>query len=192
MAIAMLIAASASHAQDSDPLQAITRCFDGGEFHAESKDRRTAANPYRTVNTAAGPRQVSVADGYRLLIHRSSKEPLVNLKIERSAPGKFADDRATILLELARVAASKPSHPIAIESSTQNGIEIAGLNNPALGTPGVISMYQLFDAASGTIATAYILNQASAEREFSDDASYGVLRDRFIGKLSACMAHPPQ
>lgn len=195
MASALLIAASCSQAQDqgSDPLRAITRCFSGGEFHAESTERRTAASPFRTVDTAAGPRQVSVADGYRLMIYRSSKQPLVNLKIERSVEGKFDDDRAAILLQLARLAdSSKPPNAVIAEHSTQNGIAIAAVNNRAIGTPGVISMLQLFDAASGTIATAYILNQAAAVREYTDEDSYRVLRDRFIGTLSACMAHAPQ
>jgi hypothetical protein len=195
MASALLIAASCSQAQDhgSDPLRAMTRCFSGGEFHAESTERRTAASPFRTVDTTAGPRQVSVADGYRLMIYRSSKQPLVNLKIERSMEGKFDDDRAAIMLQLARLAdSSKPPNAVIVEHSTQNGIAIAALNNRAIGTPGVVSMLQLFDAASGTIATAYILNQAPAVREYADEDTYRVLRDRFIGTLSACMAHAPQ
>jgi len=197
MAIALLIAASCSQAQaqdhDSDPLRAITGCFSGGEFHAESTERRTAASPFRTVDTAAGPRQISVADGYRLLIYRSSKQPLVNLKIERSVEGRFDDDRAATLAQLARLAdSSKPPNAVIVEHSTQNGIAIASLNNRAIGTAGVVSMLQLFDASSGTIATAYMLNQAPAVREYSDEDSYRVLRDRFIGTLSTCMAHAPQ
>lgn len=42
-------------------------------------------------------------------------------------------------------------------------------------------MLQLFDASSGTIATACMLNQALAVREYSDEDSYRVLRDRLIG-----------
>lgn len=195
LAIAMLIAASVSQAQDrsGDTLQGMTHCFSDGEFHAGSTNRRTAGTDSRIVNTAGGQRLVSVADGYSMMIFRRSKQPLVNLKIERSVAGKFDDDRAAIMLQLARLAdSSKPPHAIAIETSSLNGIAIAGLNNRPLVTPGVISIYQLFDAASETIATAYVLNQAPAEREFSDEAGYRALRDRFIGTLSACMAHAPQ
>lgn len=195
LAIAMLIAASCSQAQDrsSDPLRDLTRCFSGTEFHAASTDRRAATTAFRMVDTAAGPRQVSVADGYRMMIYRSSKEPLVNLKIERSVTGKFDDDRAAIMLQLARMAdSSKPPNAIPVETSTQNGIAIAALNNRAIGTPGVISIVELFDATSRTIATAYLLNQAPAVREYSDEASYRVLRDRFIDTLSACMAQARQ
>jgi hypothetical protein len=190
--LALLLAASTGQAQDrsSDPLQGLTHCFGGTEFRAVSTDRLPASVTSRTVESAKGPLPVSLADGYRMMIHRQSKDPLVNLKIERSVPGQFGADRAAILLQIDRLAATSNS-PQA-ERTEQDGIEVIGLNNPAIGTPNVISVYQLFDAATGTIATAYILNQATAVREYGSQAAYDALRDRFIGTLRRCMAHPPQ
>ncbi len=187
--LALLLAATTGHAQDrsADPLHGLTRCFTGTEFRAVSTDRLPASVTSRAVETAKGPLRVSLADGYRMMIHRQSMEPLVNLKIERSAPGTFDADRAAILLQMDRmVAASNGMHT---ERSEQDGIEVVGLNNPAIGTPNVISFYELFDPATGTVATAYILNQAPAVREYASQADYDALRGRFISALSGCMAH---
>jgi hypothetical protein len=46
-------------------------------------------------------------------------------------------------------------------------------------------MVQLFDAATGTIATAHAVNQQGPAREFNSAAEYAGLRDKFIGTLSA-------
>lgn len=186
LALGMAFAAPASHA---DALTGISHCFDKGEFHANSRDHRTAGSPWRDVRTANGPARVSVVDGYRLMVYRDSTEPLVNLKLERSADGQFAADRAAIASQMAAASAKSA---VRVENSTREGIDIVAINNPALGTPGVISMVTLFDAATATIATAYILNQAPAVREYKDQAAYDALRDRFVTALAVCMAHPPQ
>lgn len=192
LAFAWLLVASTGHAQDrtTDPLQGITRCIDSGELRAASKIRLPASITSRNVDATQGLTPVSLADGYRMMLYRNSSEPLVNLKIERSIAGKFDADRAAILAQMERISAgSKGPRQVAIERSTQDGIEVAGMNNSAIGTPGVISLYQLFDAPTETIATAYILNQAPAVREYKTQADYDALRDQFIGALSKCMAH---
>lgn len=181
-----------AHAQQrpTDPLNSATQCFKGGEFHYENKDRLPPNATTRTIEMAAGPAHVSTADGYRLMIFRQSKSPLVNLKIERSADGQFAADRATIIAQMEEIAGNvQPAHHMQVETSTRDGIAIAAINNPSIDrSPGIISMVTLFDAASNTIATAYMLNQRPPLREFANDADYVVLRERFIDALSACLA----
>jgi hypothetical protein len=188
LVLVLLAAASLGHAQDrsSDPLQGIVRCIGDGDFHAESRDRLPATVTARTVETGRGPMLVTTADGYRMMMHRAGKEPLVNLKIERSAAGKFDVDRKAIALQMEALAAESKAAP---QRSTQKGIEVVALENPASGTSGVRGMVTLFDARSGTIATAYMLSQAPAAREYVNDAAYKTLQDRFVGALSACMAH---
>jgi hypothetical protein len=193
LALLLTGASSVAQARESDPLQAVTRCIDSGEFHSPQKDRLPEGKTQRQVNTATGPMDVSLADGYRMMMFRQSREPFVNLKIERSAVGKFADDRNAIMQQLAKLSAgANPPGSVPPETATRQGIEIASLNNPAIGTAGVISFYTLFGGASGTIATAYILNQAPKTRDYADQAGYNALRDRFIDALTACMARPAQ
>jgi len=189
--LAMIVAAATTRAQDrsTDPLQRITQCFRGGEFHAEGTYRLSESVVSRQVDTATGPMRVSIDDGYRMMIYRKSTAPLVNLLIERSAAGQFASDREAISRHMAALAAgSPPPEKVNVEHSALHGIDIIAINKPAMETSGVISMVQLFDAATGTIATAHILNQQGPAREFTSAADYAVLRDRFIGALSACMA----
>jgi hypothetical protein len=106
-ALAMMIAAAATHAQDrsTDPLQRITQCFRGGEFHAECTYRLSESVVSRQVDTATGPMRVSIDDGYRMMVYRKSTAPLVNLLIERSAAGQFASDRDAIVRHMAALAA---------------------------------------------------------------------------------------
>lgn len=194
LAAALLMATAVTHAQDrnADPLQGLTQCFKGGEFHAEGTYRMSPSVVSRKVDTATGPLFVSIADGYRLMIYRKSTSPFVNLKIERSVEGQFGADRDAIVKQMATLAGGGgQAGPLRVENSTLNGIEIIAINKPAMETSGVISMYQLFDPRSGTIATAHVLNQEGPAREFNSEGDYAALRDKFIGTLSACMARKP-
>jgi len=190
--IAMSMATYGVSAQEApaDSLNAVTQCFTSGEFHYKYKDRWPPTAAFRTVPLQTGPVQVSVADGYRLMIYRRSSAPLVNLKIERSVPGHFAADRAAITTQMAEIVGNvKPPSNLRLETSAQDGIDILAINNPSIEqSPGVVSFYTLLDAGSGTIATAYMLNQPKTGRDYANDAEYAIVRDRFIGELSACMA----
>lgn len=190
-ALMVMLTANAQE-RSSDPLGPITECIQRDGFRYQKKDRLPVAARFRSVNTSAGPVQVSTADGYRLMLYRKSSSPLVNLKLERSADARFAADRAAITAQLtAMAAATKPPHQVRLETSALNGVEVLALNNPGIErAPGIISMYTLMDAASGTVATAYLLNQRPEIREYATDAEYAALRDRFIGLLSACMGTP--
>jgi hypothetical protein len=191
LALATCLATITVHAQDrtTDPLQGLTRCFNGGEFHAEGTYRLSPSVVSRRVDTASGPMQVSIDDGYQLMIYRNSTAPLVNLRIERSVPGQFGKDRDAIVSQMAALAdGSRPPEQFHVENSTQNGVDIVAINKPAIEASGYISMIELFHAGTGTIATVQVLNQQGPAREFNGEAQYAALRDRFVGVLSACMA----
>lgn len=191
LAIILLGTASGVYAQQrsSDPLNSATQCFSSGEFQYKNKDRLPATSKSRTIDLVTGPVQVSTADGYRLMIYRKSASPLVNLKIERSAEGQFATDRAAIIAQATEVADGAKPDKLQVETSTRDGIEVLAVNKPSIeSAPGIISMVVLLDAKSGTVATAYVMNQRKDIREFSNDAEYVAIRDRFINTLSTCLA----
>jgi len=196
LAIPLLVAALAAQAQDrtADPLAPLAQCINRSAFQFRQQDRLPAQVTTRSVKLATGEGQVSVADGYRLMLFHKSSLPFVNLKIERSAEGRFAADRDTIVAQLQQMAAnSKAPHLVSLETDTRQGVEVLGLNNPNITqSAGVISLYTLLQAASGTVATAYLLNQPADKREFATDAQYLVLRDQFIAALAACMADAAQ
>ncbi|MDO8039959.1 hypothetical protein [Janthinobacterium sp. SUN137] len=194
LAIPLLVAALAAQAQDrtADPLGPLAQCINRSEFQFRQQDRLPAHVTTRSVKLATGEGQVSTADGYRLMLFHKGSLPLVNLKIERSAAGRFAADRDTIVAQMQQMAAnSKAPQLVSLETDARQGVEVLGLNNPNVTqSAGIISLYTLLHAASGTVATAYLLNQPADKREFATDAQYQALRDQFISSLAACMADP--
>jgi len=188
--ILLLSFAAQGQERSNDPLGPLTRCVNRDGFHYEKRDRRPATATARSVPSARGDLSVSTADGYRLMVYRQSSSPLVNLKLERSAQGRFAEDQLAITAQMQYLSTTlKTARPVALESRTRQGIDILALNLPADDqASGVISMYTLFDAASGTVATAYLLNQRKEVREYASEAEYVVLREQFIGVLLDCLA----
>jgi hypothetical protein len=196
LAIPALLAALVAQAQErtDDPLAPLAQCINRSEFKFKAQDRLPAGATTRSVKLATGEGQVSTADGYRLMLFRKSSLPFVNLKIERSAAGRFAADRETIVAQMQQMSAnSKPPHLVPLETDTRQGVEVLGLNNASIAqAQGIISLYSLLHAASGTVATAYLLNQPADPRDFATDAQYQALRDQFLASLVSCMADPAQ
>ena len=120
--------------------------------------------------------------------------PFANLKIERSAEGQFAADRETIVAQMQEMSVSgKPPHQVPLETDVRQGVEVLGLNQASIAqAQGIISLYTLLHAASGTVATAYLLNQPADPRDFVTDAQYQTLRTQLIATLASCMADPAQ
>lgn len=181
---------AAAQERTTDPLGPLAQCIGNDKFHFEKIDRLPPKAISRPVRTAASVAYVSTVDGYRMLVRHQSSAPLVNLKLERSADGRFAADRDVIVAQMTELSArTEPAHHVELEQHTQNGIEILALNNSSIQhAPGVISFYTLLDAHSATIATAYILNQPAQIREFSTDEEYAALRDAFIDLVRRCMS----
>lgn len=196
LAIPALLAALGAQAQErtADPLAPLAQCINRSEFKFKAQDRLPAGATTRSVKLTTGEGQVSTADGYRLMLFRKSSLPFVNLKIERSAAGRFAADRETIVAQMQQMSAnSKQPHLVPLETDTRQGVEVLGLNNASIAqAQGIISLYSLLHAASGTVATAYLLNQPADPRDFATDAQYQALRDQFLASLVSCMADPAQ
>lgn len=196
LAIPVLLATLGVHAQDrtADPLAPLAQCINRSQFQFRTQDRLPAGATTRIVKMAAGDRQISTADGYRLMLFRKSSLPFVNLKIERSAEGQFAADRDTIVAQMREMAArGKLPQQLPLETDARDGVEVLGLNNASIAqAQGIISLYTLLHASSGTVATAYLLNQPADPRDFATDAQYQALRTQLIASLVSCMADPAQ
>jgi hypothetical protein len=100
----------------------------------------------------------------------------------------------TIVAQMQEMSASsKPPYQVPLETDARQGVEVLGLNQAGIAqAQGIISLYTLLHAASGTVATAYLLNQPADPRDFATDAQYQALRDQFIASLASCMADPAQ
>lgn len=179
-------ATAAAQERPADPLRQLTTCSFGKDLQARNVSRWTAGAS-RMVQTANGPMQVSVADGYRMLLAFPGTAPFVNLKLERSQPGKLAADRTAILAQMTSFAATPGAQVAPFKVVERNGVEIMALNNSELRS-GVISVYTLISEKSNVVATAYLLNQKPDERKFQNFEQYQALRDEFIYSLAVCMA----
>jgi hypothetical protein len=186
-AMVLCLPGAALAGPDSDPLRPLTTCNFGNELQAKSVNRWPTQQSSRKVQTSTGPMQVSVADGYRMTLAFPHTAPFVNLKLERSQPGKLAADRTAILAQMTSFAATPGATVYPFKVVAYNGIEIMALNNTAL-NGRVISIYTLISEKTNVIATAYLLNQKPSERKFKDYEQYQALRDEFIFALALCMA----
>ncbi|MCX7290259.1 hypothetical protein [Janthinobacterium sp.] len=190
LAISLLAVALGTQAQGrtSDPLGPLAQCINRSQFQFRQQDRLPTHATTRSLKLATGEAQVSTADGYRLMLFRKSSLPLVNLKIERSAAGRFAADRDAIVAQMGDMAAKGK---LPLETDARDGVEVLGLNSASIAhAPGILSLYSLLHAASGTVATAYILNQPGDPLDFATDAQYQALRTQLIASLVRCMADP--
>ena len=190
LALGTLIAMAPAIAQEraADPLGGLAHCFDNTEFRVTSSARLPASKQFREVQTRDGAARVSTVDGYRLMLHKDSAAPLVNLKVEKSAEGRFEQDRAAVLAYMELFSDTRGEGAQPLEVTRQDGVEVMALNQPGIDAGGPLSFYSFAHQASGVIGTAYILAQPAAMREFRNYAEYTSLRDRFVGKLVRCMA----
>lgn len=171
-----------------DPLGMLAHCFDGSEFRVASSLRLPASKQFREVQTRQGALQISTVDGYRLMLHKDSRAPLVNLKLEKSAEGRFADDREAVLKSMDLFSDGRGAGAKALEVTRRDGVEVMALDQSSIDGGGPLSFYTLVHQRSGTIGTAYFLSQPAGVREFNNYAEYSSLRDRVVGKLVQCMA----
>lgn len=168
-------------------LGAYTQCPLSGNLSAVSSVRGAVMPRKRSVETEAGPQEISVADGYKVMLAFPNTGDFVNLKVERSVPGQYAADKKTVLAQMQLMVKRAPANMAGIEHGTDKGIEIMALNNSAL-AGGIIGFYTLFDDRQEVIATAYLLNHDPKRRAFQTFDEYKALRDGFIRDFTACMA----
>ena len=141
----------------------------------------------RPVETPSGTKHVSVADGYRVILAFPNTDPFVNLKIEVSVAGLYAEDKNVVLEEMQAMVAASGDPKLRLERRTRRGVEVASLNRSKL-EGGVIGIYALFDDAESMIVTAYVLNQLSERRAYQDMEGYKKMRDTFVEEYIQCMA----
>lgn len=174
----MMSAASAQQRGD-DPLGPLTHCFDGSKFKVGARDRLPVTIKSRPVVTADGKADVSLDDGYRLLLFTDGSDPVVNLKLERAAPGRIAADRDAIFGEMRYLVAQSPKDSRQFSSAEQGGIEHLTIRKTALDGHGIANLETLIQRRTGTVATAYLID--------TNSIGFEALRGEFLSLLSACM-----
>lgn len=188
IASTLLAVAAATTAPAADSLQPIVQCVVAGPLKGVDIQRRTDAGTTRTVALPGGgaQRQVSVLDGYRVMLATANGQYFVNLKIERSAPGQAEADRAVIREQMQALVRQGPAGAPPLLQRDEGGVELLGLNQPSLDS-GSLGFYTLFVPSADLVVTLYLLNQAPARREFKTYADYERLRDQALSQVRACL-----
>lgn len=181
-------AASANANPTTGDLQAIAACVSGGPIRGVETRGRGGPAGSRAIQIAGEPdRQVSVLEGYRVMLATPGGQPFVNLKIERSAAAQAEADRDAIRRQMQVMSAQAPdgiSQPL--KRQQDGSIETLGMDKPSLAF-GTLGFYTVFVPQADLVVTAYLLNQPAAKREFASHADYERLRDQALNQIRACL-----
>lgn len=180
MTVCLLGASSAARADDA-ALRRLAACPMGGQLQVLEVKPRDESAPWREVASPSGPLRVSVASGYRVMLGVPGYAPFVNLKLERSAPDKFADDMRAIKAHMEGIV----RHPLTLDD--RNGVTELLAENASIEGRAVIGMASVFHEPSRVIATAYFLNAKPGQRAFNDQPQYAALRTAFLQALQDCL-----
>jgi hypothetical protein len=183
--------------------------FRNGLKLVEIRERCKDCVPWRMVEihadgaAAARQEKVSVADGVTAMYAFPGTGYFANTKIERSLPGRYAQDKAIVLEAVAdacarmktRVAAYVDEHPevrqkldqmavkgrdyVEFESASYRGVEYGGCTQNAMGLMGgTVAELHIFVPRDDTIITAYLLLQK--ENRFKSVDEFLSVRREFI------------
>lgn len=185
-------AAAAGSDRASDKLKPIADCVQAGGLRTLELTRLPESSTARPVEVHRGkkPLVVTTADGYRLLLATPNGQPFVNLKLESSPAGDFAQNRRAIEAQMRALSDRRlpQAEPLAV--SRAGDVEIFALHQPELTAPGPLSFYTFFNERSDTIATAYVLNQHPSSRAFRSMAEFNEQQRVFVEALIACLSKP--
>ena len=177
----------------TDPLKSYTTCEVPGDLKIKEVTRRTAGDNYREVITDNGKQKVSVLDGYRAMFAYSDLTYyFANVKIEQSAPDRYAQDKEILVNELKHYSKIKAATRMPFSDRTLiNGLEHYGIDRDKIDIGGQVGIHVLFYDPAHLVVTVYFLNQSKASfannRRFETIQQYQELRDDFLSHYSECL-----
>jgi len=177
----------------TDPLNPYTACKVPGDLKIKEATRRTAGDNYREVITDNGKQKVSVLDGYRVMFaYPDLTYYFANVKIEQSAPNRYAQDKEILVNELKHYSTIKGATGMPFSDRTLiNGFEHYGIDRDKIDIGGQVGIHVLFYDPAHLVVTVYFLNQSKAifgnNRRFETIQQYQQLRDDFLSHYSECL-----
>jgi hypothetical protein len=175
----------------TDPLEPYVACQYTPDFSVVSTMRLPGNGVrYRTVATAKGDRQVSLVDGYRLMIGQGQPSYFANMKIERSDPSRYVGDKDAVVKNLEFAMEQSSTGKAVWEHMPYNGFDVYGVTDPTMDNNGPNGMYVLFRDSTQTIVTIYFLGQKPEYRKFKTIEEHDALRDLMLEELTTCANIP--
>jgi hypothetical protein len=153
-----------------------------------AEDELPAANTTRSVNTASGRKQIEMLTGKRIGFAYPDTDFFANVKVEILPAPSWATEKADLKASLDYLAASSPGvMPSPKSGTTINGWEFSGIERTKL-EGGVVGSYLLFNDATQTVVTVYLLNQDPDRRKYQSLDEFKSLRDSFLATYTRCVA----
>jgi hypothetical protein len=140
----------------------------------------------RTENTSTGEKQISLADGYRVMVAYPKTDFFANIKAEKSDPAKYEVDKQIALEGLKYAAITtkdmESSEPVKL---SYDGFEGYTINRKSI-VGNTLGITVLFSDSNYQILTIYFLNQTAKKRRFQTIEEWRTLRDNFLKRYTVC------
>ena len=131
---------------------------------------------------------VSRTDGYRVMLDFNQPDYFANLRVDRSTPEYFADDRGILLRWLDFLNRERvDSETDAPEETTVNGFKIYSINRQTIEKEEIATSL-FFDEANMIYVTIYFLTQRPQYRNFKTLEEWKALRDKLLETYTGCVA----
>jgi len=178
--------AAAQTISRDESLKPYTTCqFEDG-LKVVQVDRLPKDVTFRTENTSSGEKQMSLADGYRVMVAYPKTDFFANIKAEKSNPAKYATDKEIAIEGLKwAITTSKEMESREPMKLSYNGYEGYAINRNAL-VGNTLGISVLFSDADHHIITIYFLNQNPKKRKFQTIEEWRTLRDNFLKRYTTC------
>ena len=193
LATTLLLIAGNATAQTisrDESLKPYTTCeFEDG-LKIVQVDRLPKDVTFRKENTSSGEKQISLADGYRVMVAYVKTDFFANIKAEKSDPTKYATDKDTAIEALKWAASTskemESQDPIKV---SYNGFDGYAINRKSI-MGNTLGITLLFSDPNQHIVTIYFLNQSPKKRKFQTIEEWRTLRDNFLNRYTACVKGP--
>ncbi len=158
--------------------------------HGDNASYLTTKKPYKLILTDDGKiyEKVSRSDGYRVMVKYDVPDFFANIRVDKSLPGEFEDDKAIVIryLQFRNENVLKRPENKFLQEGYFNDFESYSLNQDNLAF-GEIGITVLFDDKNEIITTVYFLNQRPKYRKFSSLAEWKTLRAKMPETYAGCV-----
>jgi hypothetical protein len=189
----ILVSAAAGRAQrisdKPDLLKPYAVCVFGDGLKVVKAERLPKEEIYsRAVKTTEGEKEVTRIDSYRMLAAYPKTDGFANIRLERSRPDGYAQDKKNVVEELKYLIATGKEMEFAEPiKATYNGFESYGLNRRTLEIGTTVGVYVLFHDADQTVTTIYFFNANPKRRKFQTIEEWRTLKESFLNNYTACV-----
>ena len=171
-----------------DSLKPFTTCELDNGLRIVQVDRLPKNVKSRTVTTSKGDQEISLADGYRVMVaYNDDRDWFANIKAEKSVTAEYERDKESVIENLKWAASTSK------ELESQEPVKVSVGEYEGYGTSkrtligDTLGIYVLFSDVNHTITTFYFINQNPKRKRFQTIEEWRILRDEFLKTYTTCL-----